>query len=96
MSESTCPHCHLPAVLPDVCTPEIRDVQNAQIARDGELYEAGYFAAQPMLTEAEQQRIAAIQARVEQRQLIHGDDHPWNVDTSWLLALVQRLTQQEA
>lgn len=39
--ERVCPHCHLPARLPDVCTPEINDAINAQIERDWQTFEAG-------------------------------------------------------
>ena len=41
-----CPHCHLPAVLPDICTPEINAVIEDGIGRSGQLYEAGYRAGQ--------------------------------------------------
>jgi hypothetical protein len=36
-----CPHCHLPPVMPDECTPEINAVIEAETARDWELFEAG-------------------------------------------------------
>jgi Protein of unknown function (DUF551) len=50
--EESCPHCHLPRVLPEVCTPELNAVIEANIARDWDLYGAGYTAgkrqAQPI------------------------------------------------
>lgn len=39
-----CPHCHLPPVLPETCTPAIGAVLDREIVRDGHLYEAGYEA----------------------------------------------------
>jgi hypothetical protein len=39
--EASCPHCKLPAVMPEVCTPAINDVLNANIERDREIFEAG-------------------------------------------------------
>lgn len=40
----TCPHCHLPAVMPEKCTPELHDVIEQQITRDWDLYNAGWEA----------------------------------------------------
>ena len=37
-----CPHCHLPPVLPDICTPELNAVIEENIARDWDLYHHGY------------------------------------------------------
>ena len=39
-----CPHCHLPAVLPDVCTPEVNEAIEAGLQKNGELYVAGWTA----------------------------------------------------
>ena len=33
-----CPHCKLPAVLPEVCTPEINEAIQAGIEKNAELY----------------------------------------------------------
>lgn len=44
MSEPTCPHCGLPPILPDPCTPEVHAVIQARIDRDWELFNAGYEA----------------------------------------------------
>lgn len=46
MSEqpTVCPHCLLPARLPDICTPDIHEVIERKLARDWELYNAGYMA----------------------------------------------------
>jgi hypothetical protein len=37
-----CPHCQLPPVLPEVCTPEIHAVIEASIARDTALHHDGF------------------------------------------------------
>lgn len=42
MSDLICPHCHLPAVLPEICTPEVNEVISEQIDRDADLFNAGY------------------------------------------------------
>ena len=48
----TCPHCKLPAEIPEVCTPELNAVIEAGIARDWDLLNRGVeigqgFTAQP-------------------------------------------------
>jgi hypothetical protein len=40
-TEEICPHCHLPAVLPEACTPTLYDAIEAQVTRDWEVFEAG-------------------------------------------------------
>lgn len=45
---STCPHCHFPAVLPEICTPEINAAIERGIARAAGLYQAGREAASPL------------------------------------------------
>ena len=39
-----CPHCGLPPVLPDVCTPEVHDAIERLVAHDWEMFNAGYEA----------------------------------------------------
>ncbi len=39
---ATCPHCELPPILPEVCTPEIHAVIEKNIARDWALFGDGY------------------------------------------------------
>lgn len=68
---AVCPHCQLPSVLPEVCTPEIRDVQNAQIARDGELYESGYFAGLKIGREERAAIVAQPSEAEELRDTLH-------------------------
>lgn len=41
-TKQTCPHCHLPAVIPEVCTPEINAVIEQNIERDWGILNAGY------------------------------------------------------
>lgn len=41
MAQPVCPHCHLPPILPEVCTLEINAILEQRIARDAELFEAG-------------------------------------------------------
>jgi hypothetical protein len=40
-AHQVCPHCHLPAVLPEPCTPAVNAVIETQLARDADLFEAG-------------------------------------------------------
>jgi hypothetical protein len=51
MSELVCPHCGLPPVLPDVCTPEVNEAIEKQIARDWELFTEGYKLGQRVVRE---------------------------------------------
>lgn len=37
-----CPHCQLPAELPEICTPALGAIIDASIARDWELFNAGF------------------------------------------------------
>lgn len=36
-----CPHCHLPAVMPEVCTPAVNAAIEERIASDAEMFTAG-------------------------------------------------------
>jgi hypothetical protein len=45
-SGRVCPHCELPAVMPEVCTPEINAVLEKQIGRDWGLYADGRESGQ--------------------------------------------------
>jgi hypothetical protein len=38
---SPCPHCGLPPVLPEICTPDVNAAIERNIARDGEAFYAG-------------------------------------------------------
>ncbi len=40
--DEPCPHCKLPRVLPDVCTPEVNAVIEQQIAEGWDLVNAGF------------------------------------------------------
>jgi hypothetical protein len=56
-----CPHCKLPPVLPEQCTPEIHAVIEEQIAMDGKMFYAGmeheakYHIIQPLPAPAQQE-----------------------------------------
>jgi hypothetical protein len=41
MSQDVCPHCGLPPVLPEVCTPEVNAAIQQGIERDGEMFYDG-------------------------------------------------------
>lgn len=45
-SSSPCPHCGLPAVLPEVCTPAIHEALERLIAKDWALYDAAWTHGQ--------------------------------------------------
>lgn len=45
-SPQTCPHCHLPSVVPDVCTPELHAVIEERIAEDWALLNRGIAIGQ--------------------------------------------------
>jgi len=54
---AVCPHCKLPPVLPDKCTPEIQAVIEEHIRVDGEMFYAGmqhearHHIVAPLMTE---------------------------------------------
>jgi hypothetical protein len=62
-----CPHCGLPSVMPEVCTPELNAVIQKDLERDGQLFYAGmeHQAAQHVIPEAATPAPIALNAAQE-------------------------------
>lgn len=73
-----CPHCELPPVLPDVCTPEIHAVIEKNIARDWDLFHRGFDHAASRSPEG-WQPIQTCPQNVT-RALIYWPAFKWNDD----------------
>jgi len=90
----TCPHCQLPPVLPEVCTPEIHAAIEQNIARDWALFDAGMqheattgLRSSTVRPPQEEQDVSALQIALQHakdalaaaRRTISGEDHPVNM-----------------
>lgn len=85
-ARAVCPHCKLPAVMPDTCTLEVGAVIDAQIEADWTLFEVGYEAGKRALAEL----------RAERDEARHQASVLSTAKEEIIVALQQQLSQAQA